>query len=760
MAPKSLRLLLLKKAQKQAAKARATDEPPAPGPATGARRLIFRALAVVVVPLAFLLCLELGLRLAGYGYPTRFLVKREIGGQQVYVENEKFGFLFFSPGVARSPTPIVMPAKKAPNTSRIFLFGESAALGDPKPAYGLGRYVETLLNARYPAHHFEVICAAMTAINSHALLPVARECAKYDGDVWLIYMGNNEMIGPFGATGVLGQRTPDASYIRALLALKRTKIGQLIESTREWLTRRRGGKEWSGLKMFSGHEVGPSDPARQKVEENFSTNLRDMITAGQKAGVKIITCSVASNLKDCGPHASMHPAHFPDEQAWNESYHAAVASSGTNCPEAMKHFSAALKLDPHYAEAEFRRGQCQEQLTNRPAALEDYRGARDDDALPFRATGELNRIIASTTGQGVHFIDLAGQIEPEGRIPGNDLFFDHVHFNENGNYHAGLISAEAVARELAPEMKAGEKGEWLSAEACEARLALTDWNRALALESMLARLSDAPYTNQITNPGTRRQYAEDLLRLRERMKTADLKATAAMYTNAIGHAPSDYYLRQNYAEFLELSGNVRAALNQWQKIEELIPQHPIAFYQAGRLLNRAGDYKTAESDLRKALAIRFDFAEASIELGKALTKQGRPEEALRVYAEAMNYNPENAGLHFQRADSLAALKRRDEALDELREAIRLHPRYWEAHYFLGVELASREQVPEATREFLEVVRIKPDFALGHLNLGVALAREHRFADAARQFEQTLKLDPNNASARKNLEAARSFLREP
>ena len=46
----------------------------------------------------------------------------------------------------------------------------------------------------------------MTAINSHAILPIARECARRDGDLWIIYMGNNEMVGPFGAGTVFGSR--------------------------------------------------------------------------------------------------------------------------------------------------------------------------------------------------------------------------------------------------------------------------------------------------------------------------------------------------------------------------------------------------------------------------------------------------------------------------------------------------------------------------------------------------------------------------
>ncbi|MGB8368108.1 MAG: hypothetical protein WCF71_02315 [Verrucomicrobiia bacterium] len=77
--------------------------------------------------------------------------------------------------------------------------GESAARGEPEPPYAASRYLETLLNERFPNTHFEVINLGITAINSHVILPIARDCAHADGDLWIIYMGNNEMVGPFGA---------------------------------------------------------------------------------------------------------------------------------------------------------------------------------------------------------------------------------------------------------------------------------------------------------------------------------------------------------------------------------------------------------------------------------------------------------------------------------------------------------------------------------------------------------------------------------
>ena len=51
-------------------------------------------------------------------------------------------------------------------------------MGDPEPAFGAGRYLEALLRERFPARKFEVVNVAITAINSHVIRAIARDCAR------------------------------------------------------------------------------------------------------------------------------------------------------------------------------------------------------------------------------------------------------------------------------------------------------------------------------------------------------------------------------------------------------------------------------------------------------------------------------------------------------------------------------------------------------------------------------------------------------
>ena len=202
-----------------------------PGYRKSRRRLWMMTLVtVLLVPAFFLAVLEGALRLTGFGYSTDYWKKSIIDGETYLIPNHTFTYRFFPPALARAPLPQRILPQKPEGTYRVFLFGESAAYGDPDPAYGVGRYLEILLEARYPGSEFEVICTAMTAINSHAIVPIARECADLDGDLWILYMGNNEMIGAYGASTNFSAGTLPLPVVRLVMAVKATRIGQLVGS--------------------------------------------------------------------------------------------------------------------------------------------------------------------------------------------------------------------------------------------------------------------------------------------------------------------------------------------------------------------------------------------------------------------------------------------------------------------------------------------------------------------------------------------------
>ena len=709
-----------------------------------------------------LVLVELILRVVGFGHPTSFFLPREIGGKAVLVENTWFGLSYFPPAQARSPSPLVVQNPKPDGVCRIFLFGESAAMGDPRPAYGMGRCLEALLRARFPERQFEVVCVGMTAINAHGLLPIARECARCQGDLWIVYTGHNEFVGPFGANTVFGPAAPACWIVRGYLALQRARTGQwLVALARRLNQRGNSPAAWGGMRVFLDQQVSPADPRKERVYASFRRNLEDIVRVAKRWGVPVVLSSAANNLKDCAPFASVHaPALQGTKQTeWESRFQTGQTNQQRgDFVHALGPYRAAAELSPLYAEGQFRLGQCLLATTHTDAAAQAFRRARDADALPFRASTRINQIIREVAeryaGQGVSFLDAEAMLAPlsASRVTGDEVFLEHVHLNFEGNYQVARALAEKAVTALPRGLLGRQNPSWEDPADCARDLALTDWNRCTILEDIEQRLTDAPFTNQADHAVSLRKLEEGLTECKDRLRGPAIGAAHLTYQQAIQRRPGDHWLHHNYAEFLTAIRDLAQATEQMRIVCGLIPQHQAVHFQLGRLLARQGRFDEAAEALAVALAVRPGSGNVYVELGRARAGQGRFDEALQAYSLARRFNVDPTRVCLLRAEVFQQQKKWTEAVESLREAIQLRPDDWEAHDRLGLQLAIQEKFQEAGEEFKAVVRLRPDRADGHLNLGIALARQGQLDEALAHLETARRLEPQNARAREFLEA--------
>lgn len=735
-----------------------SGNPISPGrpPLSRGRLWLFRIMALSILPV-LLLVVECGLRLGGYGYRTDFFLPLKIGEKDFLVQNNDFGLRFFPKEISRKPEPIRMPAVKPPGTFRIFVLGESAALGDPEPAYGAGRYLEVLLRERFPNTEFEVVNVAFTAINSHVILPIARDCARQKGDVWIIYMGNNEMVGPFGAATVFGAQAPSRTFVQLGTGIQKLRVGQLLTA---W-ARKLGGRSakasaWRGMEMFMENRVAPDSPKKERVYQTFDQNLAAIVQTGLDAGAKIILNTMAVNLKDSPPFASMLNSNLAAaaRQKFEQSLaQAKQCESQGDYAHAAEFYGQALQQDERFAEAQYRLGSCLLQGTNELAAVPHLQLACDDDALPFRTDTRLNTLIraagARYAPQGLLLCDAAvalGTNQPAG-VYGREFFYEHVHFNFAGNYQLARLWADAVVKALPSALINRARAEWASAPACEQRLGLTEWNRVFVIESMLERLQQPLLGSQSNNSERIQLLREEAARLRQKTNPELAARAGELYLEAIKKSPEDHLLYENFAKFLESTKNLAPAVRAWKQVLVLLPNNYRANYQAGRLSAALNQMAEAEAFLTAAVKLSPELAEAWFELGNVKLRAERWSQALEYYERAARLEPRNGAYLTFVGKALGKLNRRSEALEQYRAAIKIQPDLWLAHLALGDALASDNQFEEAGREFAEVVRLRPGHVAAHFSLGLVQVKLGRPADARRQFEEVLRHEPTHQAAR-------------
>jgi len=732
---------------------------PAALPLTPRRKWLFRLFALVIVPLVLLGGVEVVLRLAGYGYATGFFKKIRVGGKDYLVNNENFGLRFFPPQLARWPDAFAFPATKPPAAVRIFIFGESAAMGDPQPAYGASRYLEVLLRQRFPAKKFEVINLGITAIDSHVILPIARACARQEGDFWIVYMGNNEMVGPYGAATVFGAQALPRSLVRFNLVMQETRLGQLLLSG----LRKLGGKpkdtSWGGMEMFLENRIAPDDPRKDMVYRNFEANLRDIVGAGVNSGAKVILNTVSVNLKDCPPFASMTNSNLPsaDGQRFEQIFAAAKSlQSLSNFPAAAGLFAEATRLEPQFAEAHFRLAQCELQLTN-GAAPEQFQIACDTDALPFRADTRINnairRVAQQCASDQLVLCDAeqaVAQASPA-RIAGDETFYEHVHFNFDGNYRLGKIWAEQVGLLLSAAGSPPATTNWASQEACDRALGLSIWNRQFVLQSVIRRFGSPPLSTQFNNAGRLQKVRSEELNLRQlEAQPGAAQRVREEFAAALERAPADGQLYEGLANFLEAIKDPQGAITAYRQLIELVPDDFYACLQLGRLLGEQGKPEQGEPFLERAAHLRPSEPDGWYELGVVLVAQSKFAPALECVQHAVRLRPQDSSYVCSIAQILVKLNRHSEAIENYRRAIQISPDSWEAHFELAGELIAVDQPDEAVREYTEVLKINPRHVVSQINLGVVLVRFNRLDDAIACFQNALKIEPDNRIAQEYL----------
>jgi tetratricopeptide (TPR) repeat protein len=140
-------------------------------------------------------------------------------------------------------------------------------------------------------------------------------------------------------------------------------------------------------------------------------------------------------------------------------------------------------------------------------------------------------------------------------------------------------------------------------------------------------------------------------------------------------------------------------------------------------------------------------------LGNALEDQGRLDEAIAHYAEALRIDPGLADAYNNIGLALTKLGRPDEAIPNFFKAIGINPSHAAAHYNLGTLLASQRKLDEAIYQFRECVRIKPDYAKAYNNLGNALLFRGKIDEAIDSYRQALRLKTDYTMARENLKNA-------
>jgi tetratricopeptide (TPR) repeat protein len=191
----------------------------------------------------------------------------------------------------------------------------------------------------------------------------------------------------------------------------------------------------------------------------------------------------------------------------------------------------------------------------------------------------------------------------------------------------------------------------------------------------------------------------------------------------------------------------------WQDCVEKSPKKARPHSNLGVALDKQGRTEEAIEHYLQALRIKPDYVDAHNNLGLALYNQGRTEEAMEHYLQALRIKPDYEKAHNNLGNALDNQGRTAEAIEHYLQALRIKPDLEEVHYNLGNTLDNQGRTEEAIEHYLQALRIKPDYVEAHNNLAIALFRKGDIEGAIAHFRKALRINPGDVGAKNNLKKA-------
>ena len=208
--------------------------------------------------------------------------------------------------------------------------------------------------------------------------------------------------------------------------------------------------------------------------------------------------------------------------------------------------------------------------------------------------------------------------------------------------------------------------------------------------------------------------------------------------------------------FALVGAGLTRLFNQWGKRYRhlgLVASLLLLVLLGGLTYRQSRMYADAETLYRVTLQKNPDCWMAHDNLGVILVGQGRLDEAIGQYQEALKLRPGNPQSHYDLGIALRQKGQTNDAIIEYQKALQVRPNYQKAHNNLGNILLQTGRIDEAVGHLRTALELQPDYAEAHNNLGNALMQSQTADEAIAHYERALEIRPRYGDAHFNLGGA-------
>ncbi len=627
-------------------------------------------------PVAFLVLLEMGLRLFHYGPDLSLFTTEEVNGRRYHVMNPEvrsryFANMDFNPSTSVDDFLVPKPAGRY----RIFCLGASTTVGYPYWYNGsFPTFLRDRLQMIFPEKAIEVINLGMTATNSFTVVDMARDVVEYEPDLIIVYDGHNEF---YGALGISSNESPGnsrwltQSYLR-LLHLRTFVLLRDVYGLAAGLFRSRATVPSRGTmmeKLSHGNYIPYGSRTYRVALSMFEGNLAELTTLCRKNGIPLIVSTQVSNLRDQPPLLPGNSTGRTPENGvtFNTLLNLGLARlRNGKIDSALASFRGAVLQDSLRGDAHFLVARCLDSLGDRNSARAEYVRARDYDQLRFRTSSDFNEAIrVLENDRDVFVLDMERVFQdhsPDSLI-GNTLMMEHLHPNSFGYFLMG----EAFARQMRRHHLLASAEEW-SASDTIAPGEFWNMRSVSTLDEMIARRR-----TEILTSGW--PFVSGKVPLDRSLPAAD---TLGQIAEEVTHGRWDWYRGHREAAGYYERRKEWDSLAREQRV--LISQMPLdvdPYLSLAHVYLLQKRYQAMVRVLLRSQTVQPTIL-ACRALGDFALQTGKPLEAITQY-ERMSAFEQTSGERLENGYLLALAylraDMRDRAAGQLRKLLELDPKY-------------------------------------------------------------------------------------
>lgn len=228
------------------------------------------------------------------------------------------------------------------------------------------------------------------------------------------------------------------------------------------------------------------------------------------------------------------------------------------------------------------------------------------------------------------------------------------------------------------------------------------------------------------------------------------------------------YITEETAEIANACGymlgfTANTGVNYWRSIQRFTIRRTASLLQKAStmsllaILPEVFTWGTLASLQLKTMEAHPKYADVYYGLGIIHLGQGKIEQAIKSFTEAVSFNPGYTEARIKLGISQAFNGQYDEAEKNLLLIIEKKPSFADVYFYLGIVYAGKKQIPDAIRALEKAIQINPTYNDAILKLGILYCQQQQLRLALSMLERASELDPSDQDLLTLVEAGRNII---